>query len=149
MAVVEIRPLVLFDNDPHQCDQCERSYKYKDSLTRHIRQAHSDAVFDCKICDKTYKSDNALRRHSKTHKEESQLQCKECDQKFVEKYRLVWHMAFDHRGEVMRCAHCYRGFRTVWGYKRHLKSAHTAKEGNVKKVDKYSTSWKVKITIYF
>ena len=108
----------------YACGHCHRAYKYKDSLTRHVRQAHSGAVFACRICGKSYKSGNALHRHCKLHSDESLLRCTECGQRFVERYRLVWHMAFDHRGELMCCAKCNRSFRTVWGYKRHSKVAH-------------------------
>ena len=57
-----------------KCDQCDKTFKRKFQLQRHIKTVHCDCElkkqFKCSQCDLTYKTPDTLRRHIKEkHKE--------------------------------------------------------------------------------
>ena len=49
-----------------ECDQCEKRFKRKADLTRHIVNIHEGKVFSCDICQKTYARNDNLQRHIRT-----------------------------------------------------------------------------------
>ena len=54
----------------HQCEFCEKTFFRKESVRRHIREAHEGKVkkeegviYECGQCDKKYERRDVLRRH--------------------------------------------------------------------------------------
>ena len=54
----------------HQCEFCEKAFFRKESVRRHIREAHEGKVkkeegviYECGQCDKKYERRDVLRRH--------------------------------------------------------------------------------------
>lgn len=49
---------------PFKCHKCQRSYKYKGSLTSHLKfDCGLDPTFSCTECDCRAKKKNCLRQH--------------------------------------------------------------------------------------
>ncbi|XP_073828697.1 uncharacterized protein [Musca autumnalis] len=57
------------ESNGHICPDCGKSYKSKDSLSRHKNSTHIDqsAIFQCPICDKIVKNKIMLNYHVKSH----------------------------------------------------------------------------------
>lgn len=52
------------DTRPYKCDECDKSFKTKDKLTRHISYIHSEfRNFKCNQCDKSFKTKDTLNSH--------------------------------------------------------------------------------------
>ena len=52
---------------PKKCHICDKSYKYKKELNRHIKR-HSDCKpYKCELCGKFYKELGCLNEHKKIH----------------------------------------------------------------------------------
>ena len=48
-----------------ECDQCEKKFKRKADLNRHIANIHEEKVFRCNFCENKYAPKDNLRRHLK------------------------------------------------------------------------------------
>ncbi|XP_053408000.1 zinc finger protein 91-like [Mercenaria mercenaria] len=54
------------------CNQCMNSFEDRDTLFKHVKQAHQQHVysrrrFKCDQCERTFKSMSGLRNHARTH----------------------------------------------------------------------------------
>ena len=77
------------------CQFCEKSFKTKFTLKRHLETVHlqnSDVIFECKICRKVFRRKDKLQKHEKTHLViEVEIQCDVCDKKFQSEDGLEAH----------------------------------------------------------
>ena len=48
---------------PLACYQCERTFKHKKTLVRHLRSSHSDQEFACRTCDRSFSRRDIRDRH--------------------------------------------------------------------------------------
>ena len=87
-----------------KCEHCPKSYRFQNSLHRHIRKVHN---VDVEVPDATYK-------------------CPKCPQKYVGKHpaytRLNWHMKLKHKWpKMITCRSCCtRIFPSTKEYESHL-----------------------------
>ena len=81
---------------PTPCELCQRTYKTKGGLQKHMRKQHSTSPdvsstqqnplpLECNICEKLFKTRDGVRKHQKTHnKEAAQLQLQATNAKPVQ-----------------------------------------------------------------
>ncbi|KAG8259380.1 hypothetical protein J6590_014850 [Homalodisca vitripennis] len=115
---VNVFPWMKSQPQPHSCDVCGRSYKYKDNLTRHKRQecgkepqfACSVNVFpwmksqpqphSCDVCGRSYKYKDNLTRHKRQEcGKEPQFACSFCPYKARYRSTLHAHLVCKHSAD--------------------------------------------------
>ena len=50
----------------HECDVCEKVFRYPSQLTRHMRTHTNEKPFECHVCEKRYRYAQSLRYHMRT-----------------------------------------------------------------------------------
>ena len=50
-----------------QCDQCEKKFRSKPELDRHMRSTHEVNPMPCDICGKVFQNQARLTTHVKVH----------------------------------------------------------------------------------
>ena len=75
------------------CQVCEKSYKRKEHLLRHMQTSHSELrPFVCKVCAHTFSRKDRLLRHEKIHSGVPDYKCNACDKCFVRRDSLTKHL---------------------------------------------------------
>ena len=69
----------------HQCDVCQKSFMWKESLTRHKRLHSGKSVFTCEMCEKTFYVKAHLLSHIIIHTGEKPFTCEICQKGFSQK----------------------------------------------------------------
>ena len=49
-----------------KCSECTQTFTRNEHLRDHIVAKHTYLMYECELCDKTYKYPNSLRAHIKT-----------------------------------------------------------------------------------
>lgn len=108
--------VVHSDEKPFICEVCNRGFRRKYDMKRHVqlihkmqateesriyttRQANSDhnqTMFDCTVCQKQFTCLSHLRNHEVVHSEERPFKCSFCDKAFRRKYDKNRHVALVH-----------------------------------------------------
>lgn len=68
----------LYENDSeiHRCHKCDRQFKHKKVLARHLRECGQEPKFQCPLCSYKSKRKEHMRHHlaSKFHQHDPQAQ---------------------------------------------------------------------------
>ncbi len=94
---------LISEENAHHCDQCERTFKWKDSLRNHVKTVHSDETgrtYSCEICAASYFTQNALTNHKRYKHPTVQHPCPVCQKLFPLKHDLRRHMR-GHTGKIV------------------------------------------------
>ena len=99
-GVTVILPGVNSEEEPFACHYCDKVYKDKNSVIRHIERKHTEETFDCDICSKRFSRRDTLQLHitqtHDTHKKQPKIICEICSQEFPGKQELKQHRLKDH-----------------------------------------------------
>ncbi|XP_041642960.1 zinc finger protein 37-like [Cheilinus undulatus] len=88
------------------CSKCGKRYKYKSTLTNHLKTHTEERLFGCPECGKRYKYNSTLADHLKTHTGEKLFGCPECGKRYKNRSNLTYHLK-THRGEkLFSCPEC-------------------------------------------
>jgi len=88
---------VLHVKGGFKCSACEKQYKTRRSLTRHVRESHSGQRHVCSICKESFKSLRTLKQHTSAKHpklakfEATQLKCKHSSERFQRQCDAVQH----------------------------------------------------------
>ncbi len=75
-------------------------------------------VYHCKNCEKEYKTKQCLRKHINfKHSKIESLQCVKCGKHFVNKYSLNKHVRQVHPSKLHSCTFCGSSFKASIGIK--------------------------------
>ncbi len=128
------------DAKPFKCtyEGCNKTYKTKKDLTRHIREKHTEKPdeFTCDFiengqpCGKKFTSQNGLTRHIKTvHTQERTYKCNYCDELFYTAsernvHENRWH---NEEGRKYNCRleGCNESFYSSSDRNRHERTVHS------------------------
>ena len=88
--------------DSFQCLDCEKKFKFKNSLMKHINAVHSKTRFSCHVCFSTFSYRANRKRHVALEHETNPSinQCKDCNQTFTYKHNLKSHLKKFHEHEM-------------------------------------------------
>ena len=90
-------PGVNTEAQPFPCYICDKIFKDKRSVIRHIERDHTDKMFSCELCEKQFSRKDTLQLHiSHTHNKQPRIICEVCRQEFpskpeLRKHRLEYH----------------------------------------------------------
>ncbi|XP_035786402.1 zinc finger protein 135-like [Anopheles albimanus] len=86
---------MLRPDGSYQCTGCEKVYKTKRRLNKHMRTMHPK-IFTCVHCFQRFPYKSLLQKHMTVHTKEHAHPCQYCDSKYTQKSNLVSHMIRHH-----------------------------------------------------
>ena len=93
-------PGVSENINPHHCLVCDKTFKQKYTLDRHIETIHmqnSGAIFQCETCSKSFRRKDKLQSHKRTHLLAApRIICELCQKEFATKDDLRAHRISYH-----------------------------------------------------
>lgn len=103
-----------------ECSECQKKFKVKSSLAKHML-IHSDVKdFSCADCGKMFKSKALLDRHVYVHVKKP-YKCTICLKLFRYMRSRDYHMNTVHTDELnYHCSHCQKAFKTKTYLSTHL-----------------------------
>ena len=112
------------------CQECDKYFILKGSLTAHNNEVHEKKPFDCKKCDRSYTSERALKAHDERVHANSQkchkcnlsfYECDLCYSEFKTKVELEKHQSKVDKGrKIYQCSICSACFMSKYGLKNHI-----------------------------
>ncbi|GJQ81013.1 hypothetical protein Trydic_g23441 [Trypoxylus dichotomus] len=105
------------------CDECGKTFQYKNHMERHKVKHITERPYKCDICSKTFKQLVILRNHKVTHTErEAKYVCEVCDRAFIDircfKRHKTIHVSPDNWN--FACKTCGKSFRLQTILKKHM-----------------------------
>ena len=81
-----------------QCQECEKDYKVKNDLNRHIKVIHREGKLKCELCNKEFEftKKSYLLRHVRSVHKGIKFDCNKCEKKFSDKYQMKRHQNLVH-----------------------------------------------------
>lgn len=88
-------------SDIHQCNDCSKIFANIFRLNRHKESVHAKSrPFLCDICQKGYKSKDEIRKHIVIHLDTRNYKCKICKFSFKRSHDLVRHNRLHDQGKI-------------------------------------------------
>ncbi|XP_077861465.1 uncharacterized protein LOC102803175, partial [Saccoglossus kowalevskii] len=112
----------------HLCDVCQKVFKDKWHLQRHMFTHSDEKPFSCEACGKNFKSPVNLREHQLIHQDKLIFICEVCSKGFATKHQLDWHVKKYHtKAKGHRCEICDQHFSRNTALRVH-KEVHATEE---------------------
>ncbi|XP_040895543.1 zinc finger protein 32-like [Toxotes jaculatrix] len=86
-----------------------------------------DRPYTCSICNKNFRIKSILTRHMKTHTGEKPYSCSVCSKSFIQRSYLQTHMNSHSGQKPYTCSFCGRGFTQVGNMNAHIR-IHTGEK---------------------
>ena len=80
----------------HECDFCEKVFKYPSYLARHMRTHTKDKPYECDVCEKRFSRSDYLKVHMRIHTNEKPYECHLCEKRYRTSGALKVHMRTQH-----------------------------------------------------
>ncbi|XP_069030147.1 zinc finger protein 771-like [Embiotoca jacksoni] len=87
----------------------------------------ADRPYACSICNKNFRIKSILTRHMKTHTGEKPYSCVVCGKSFIQRSYLQTHMNSHSGQKPYTCSFCGRGFTQVGNMNAHIR-IHTGEK---------------------
>ncbi|XP_049336518.1 zinc finger protein 135-like isoform X2 [Astyanax mexicanus] len=102
---------VHFDDIPHDCAQCGRTFARLSELTVHQKVHVGEKCYECSYCKRTFRQKGSLKRHEQVHCDECRLKCFECGKRFNRSKDLLVHQRIHTGDKPYKCQECGKSFR--------------------------------------
>ena len=80
----------------HECDVCEKVFRYPSEVTRHMRTHTNEKPYECDVCEKRFSQSGSLQTHMRIHTNERPYECDVCDKAFRDSGTLKRHKRTQH-----------------------------------------------------
>ncbi|KAM9366705.1 uncharacterized protein ABDE67_002841 [Symphorus nematophorus] len=87
----------------------------------------ADRPYTCSVCNKNFRIKSILTRHMKTHTGEKPYSCSVCGKSFIQRSYLQTHMNSHSGQKPYTCSFCGRGFTQVGNMNAHIR-IHTGEK---------------------
>lgn len=112
---------------PYSCNICNKKFKVRSVLTRHMKTHTGEKPYRCNICGKSFIQRSYLHTHMNSHSEQKPYTCSFCGKGFTQLGNMNVHMRI-HTGErPHRCGECGKNFREKADLVKH-KIIHTGEK---------------------
>jgi len=105
-----------------QCQSCPKAFHTRKNLREHMKNVHSERLFQCSKCDFKAKTNNALRSHMDVHlnvPSELMLTCDLCGIQSSTKRRLRSHFVVHMTATPYQCTRCPSAFKRKKDWANH------------------------------
>ena len=110
-----------------KCHDCGKGFFRFAALRRHMQLKHnSDPLLSCSICERSFRDRGVLKRHLGTHSDTTTTTCEKCGKSFRDETNLKVHM-LSHSGiKPFACdqPNCQSGFTTKQSLQHHYRKVH-------------------------
>ena len=121
------------------CSKCSKTFKHKQSLSRHKNIHHGTKSFSCEKCNKYFKRKDALKEHCSSCKGPKERLCKICGKQFPFQWNLKCHIEQKHRNkDLLTCKKRSKQYERLGHFKSH--SCVSTKNLKQKRKEKECTS---------
>uniref|UniRef100_A0A1I8MAP5 Zinc finger protein Xfin n=1 Tax=Musca domestica TaxID=7370 RepID=A0A1I8MAP5_MUSDO len=112
---------------PYLCPQCGKTFRSSSNLSEHMTRHAGQATYSCPECPRRFKCGSDLRKHRATHTNYKPHICDICGFRFSRAYSLLEHKRL-HTGErPHKCDQCQKTFAILYHLKRHMRT-HTGEK---------------------
>lgn len=130
---------------PVKCEFCNKSYKDRKYLSRHVKKAHDEVKpFEaqrCDVCGNVYKTKGNLERHYMKEHLYNQVECVVCHMSINSK-KMDSHLRSVHgvkteteNDEKFKCKFCDKWFKNKYVRNSHVKEVHLSEPMKCKLCD--------------
>ncbi|XP_023943722.2 zinc finger protein 724 [Bicyclus anynana] len=124
-SILELHMLKHSKILPHVCDYCNKAFRYKINLAKHIRQVHDkEKTHLCQVCSKSFFSKYHLQVHLRTHTKEKPFECPDCGKCFSSTTTRNSHRLIHNDDKNYICKLCDMAFKKPSYLRVHMIS-HT------------------------
>ena len=94
------------------CHLCEKDYKWRSSLDKHLKGCHGEAQFECQSCSKAFRYKTCLEKHVATKHNLKEFMCDLCGAKYASKWGLTRHCRVhkEPNNNLLLCRECGKGY---------------------------------------
>uniref|UniRef100_UPI00358E9359 zinc finger protein OZF-like isoform X1 n=1 Tax=Myxine glutinosa TaxID=7769 RepID=UPI00358E9359 len=111
----------------HECTTCNKPFKFKSELLKHIRTHTGEKPYKCTDCTKSFASHSNWQTHVRTHTGEKPYECLFCSKSFGHPSNWNVHMR-GHTGEKpFQCSVCNKSFTLNQNRQKHMR-IHTGEK---------------------
>ena len=89
----------------HQCESCDKRFKYKRHLSYHIKTAHLEntSLYQCDVCTKNFNNKSNLEKHVRTvHENKFKAECSLCKKTYKHTSTFESHMKLQHGNDTVK-----------------------------------------------
>ena len=112
------------DSLKNQCELCQKEFKTKGQMNRHVKHIHGAKKYPCQICSTLFSSLYGLNNHVKyVHNEnnDQRHKCVTCEKEFKRKDCLRAHIKTHNTDrQTYSCELCLKKFFSKRDLKRHF-----------------------------
>uniref|UniRef100_A0A182M9P1 Protein krueppel n=1 Tax=Anopheles culicifacies TaxID=139723 RepID=A0A182M9P1_9DIPT len=109
------------------CDVCDRGFRFKSMMDRHILTHTKEKLFHCEVCGKGFAQKVNLTIHMRVHTGEfpdKKFTCQICQKKCARLSELETHRASHFRRFPHVCPLCTKRYSDATGFYEHFQGEH-------------------------